>query len=156
MLSIGAPESRLLDGLGMSHEALERLLEQLQTHLAKLGLEIVQYYDNGTWYCVRSIFVAPNELNTEEQAVLATIIALLENEITEHKRNAIRSKMLNNRLIEGNYMRSHKLRQILSTLQRLGFIKRSSQGITYGPRTLIEFSPEMRKELHTKVSDILL
>lgn len=156
-LAIGAPESRLLDALNTSHDTLERILEQLQTQLTKLGIELVRYYlHDETWYCLRSIFTAPNELTIEEQAVLATIVALIENERKEHHREIVKFKILRDKLVKGDYMRPHKLRQILSTLKNLGFIQRSAKGITYGPRTLIELRPETREELHTEVLDILL
>lgn len=158
-LAFGIPKRQLRNKTGLSTMELENLLEEFARKVRKIGLELVSYLlDNEIWYCLRSIYVVPNELSLDEQAVLGTIIYLIEKN-TDHRRREekpITSTLLFDRLVKRGYYSEYSLTKILRALDYAGYIKRGGNKIRYGPRTKIELNPEKRKEIAERAEGVLL
>ena len=158
-LAFGVSKRQLRSKTGLSLLDLETLLEDFGKKVKKVGLELISYIeDNETWYCLRSIYVVPNELTLDEQAVLGTIIFMIERK-TDHRRREetpITSTELFERLVKRGYYSEYTLTKILRRLDITGYIKRGGNKIRYGPRTKIEISNERRKEIADRTEGMLL
>ena len=78
-LAIGVSKNQLRNKTGLTLLELETTLEDFGRKAKRLGLELISYvFENEEWYCLRSIYVVPNELTLDEQAVLGTIIFIIE------------------------------------------------------------------------------
>jgi DNA-binding MarR family transcriptional regulator len=158
-LAMGISKRQLRNKTGLSLLDLETLLEEFGKKVRKIGLELVSYVTNNeTWYCLRSIYVVPNELTGDEQAVLGTIIYLIEKK-TDHRRREeqpINKTALVDRLVKRGYYSDYSLNKMLQTLEAAGYIQRSPGKIKYGPRTKIELTDERRKEIAERTEGVLL
>jgi hypothetical protein len=158
-LAFGVSKRQLRNKTGVTLLELETLLEDFGRNVKRLGLELISYVvDNEVWYCLRSIHVVPNELSLDEQAVLGTIIYLIEKN-TDHRRREelpITSTILFDRLVKRGYYSEYSLTRILRTLDSTGYIKRGGNKIRYGARTKIEIAPERRKEIADRTEGMLL
>ena len=109
--------------------------------MRRIGLELVSYLDsNESWFCLRSIYVVPNELSLDEQAILGTIIFLIEKGADHRRREEkpITSTMVIDRLVKRGYYSEYSLTKALRKLEQAGYIKRGGNKIRYGSRTKIE------------------
>lgn len=158
-LAFGVSKNNLRSKTGLSLLDLETFIEDFGKKVRKMGLELVSYVaDNETWYCLRSIYVVPNELSLDEQAVLGTIIFLIE-KVTDHRRREetpITSSELHERLVKRNYYSEYSLTKLLRNLESAGYIRRGGNRIRYGARTMIEISDEKRKEIADRTEGMLL
>lgn len=158
-LAFGVSKRHLRNKTGLTLLELETLLEDFGRNVKRLGLELISYVvDNEVWYCLRSIYVVPNELSLDEQAVLGTIIYLIE-KTTDHRRREeipIISTILFDRLVKRGYYSEYSLTRILRTLVTAGYIKRGGNKIRYGARTKIEIASERRKEIADRTEGMLL
>ncbi len=158
-LAFGVSKRHLRNKTGLTLLELETLLEDFGRNVKRLGLELISYVvDNEVWYCLRSIYVVPNELSLDEQAVLGTIIYLIE-KTTDHRRREeipITSTILFDRLVKRGYYTEYSLTKILRTLVSTGYIRRGGNKIRYGARTKIEIATERRKEIADRTEGMLL
>lgn len=158
-LAFGISKRQLRSKTGLSLLDLEELMEDYGRKFKRLGLELVSYVeDNEVWYCLRSIYVVPNELSLDEQAVLGTIIFMIE-KMTDHRRrdeSQLLSTELFERLVKRGYYSEYTLTRILRSLDMSGYISRGGNKIRYGARTKIEISPERRKEIADRTEGMLL
>lgn len=158
-LAFGVSKRQLRNKTGVTLLELETLLEDFGRNVKRLGLELISYVvDNEVWYCLRSIYVVPNELSLDEQAVLGTIIYLIEKN-SDHRRREetpITSTILFDRLVKRGYYSEYSLTRILRTLYSTGYIRRGGNKIRYGARTKIEIAPERRKEIADRTEGMLL
>jgi len=158
-MAFGVSKRQLRNKTGLTLLELETLLEDFGRNVKRLGLELISYViDNEVWYCLRSIHVVPNELSLDEQAVLGTIIYLIEKN-TDHRRREetpITSTILFDRLVKRGYYSEYSLTRILRVLDSTGYIRRGGNKIRYGARTKIEIAPERRKEIADRTEGMLL
>lgn len=142
ILCIGVSRKKLLQAGNISSAILDELLKQIKEQIEPLGLELIEYiYDSEVWYTIHSIYVAPSELNSKEEAMLATIISFIESKHT------VNITELKKKLIAGEYFTVYQFEQTIKNLEQLGYIQRKKQKIQYGPRTLVEFSEDARKHI---------
>ncbi|MHA1212561.1 MAG: hypothetical protein ACTSSH_08875, partial [Candidatus Heimdallarchaeota archaeon] len=67
-LAFGVSKRQLRNKTGLALLELETKLEDFGKKVKRLGLELISYInDNEEWYCLRSIYVVPNELTLDEQ-----------------------------------------------------------------------------------------
>ncbi len=158
-LAFGVSKRHLRNKTGLTLLELETLLEDFGRNVKRLGLELISYVvDNEVWYCLRSIYVVPNELSLDEQAVLGTIIYLIEKTTDRRRREEvpITSTILFDRLVKRGYYSEYSLTRILRTLVSTGYIRRGGNKIRYGARTKIEIASERRKEIADRTEGMLL
>ncbi len=158
-LAFGVSKRQLRNKTGLTLLELETYLEEFGKKAKRLGLELISYVvDNEVWYCLRSIYVVPNELTLDEQAVLGTIIFLIERSRDNRRRDEtpVTSTILFDRLVKRGYYSEYTLTKILRTLDTAGFIRRGGNKIRYGSRTKIEISSERRKEIADRTEGMLL
>jgi len=158
-LAFGVSKRHLRNKTGLTLLELETLLEDFGKNVKRLGLELIAYVvDNEVWYCLRSIYVVPNELSLDEQAVLGTIIFLIEKTTDRRRREEmpITSTILFDRLVKRGYYSEYSLSRILRTLVSAGYIRRGGNKIRYGARTKIEIASERRKEIADRTEGMLL
>ena len=94
---------------------------------------------------------SPIELNEEELAVLGTVIMFTE----KQERQEIDFSEVLQYLIQRDYFTEFKLRKLLQALQMNGYLERHGKEITFGPRTLIEFSDEARSQIAQQANELL-
>ncbi|NHK32792.1 MAG: hypothetical protein FK730_15690 [Asgard group archaeon] len=158
-LAFGISKRKLRNKTGLTLLELENLMESFGKKVKRIGLELISYIiDNEEWYCLRSIYVVPNELTLDEQAVLGTIIFLIERSTDRRRREEqpVISSEVMNRLVKRGYYSEYSLTKILRTLTEAGYIRRGGNKIRYGARTKIEISPERRKEIADRTEGMLL
>lgn len=159
-LVFGQPKRKLRQKMGISMIDLENLLKDFRKEIKPLGLELFSYSEDGEiWYCIRSKYVVPNELDMEQQAVLGTIIYFVEKESEKdipNENHSINPNLLQKKLVDGGYYSDYKLSKILQTLESLSYIQRERKSISYGIRTKIEFKPEKRKEIAEQTGLLLM
>lgn len=158
-LAFGVSKKQLRNKTGLTLLELETYLEDFGKKVKRLGLELISYViDNEVWYCLRSIYVVPNELTLDEQAVLGTVIFLIERSSDNRRREEtpVTSTILFDRLVKRGYYSEYTLTKILRTLDAAGYIKRGGNKIKYGPRIKIEIPPERRKEIADRTEGMLL
>ncbi len=158
-LAFGIEKRQLRNKTGLTLMELETLLEEFGKKVKRIGLELISYVDNNQeWYCLRSIFVVPNELSLDEQAVLGTIIFLIEKKTDRRRRDEtpITSTELIERLVKRGYYSEYTLTKILRILDNSGYVRRGGNKIRYGSRTKIEISSERRKEIADRTEGMLL
>ncbi len=158
-LAFGVSKRQLRNKTGVTLLELETLLEDFGRNVKRLGLELISYViDNEVWYCLRSIQVVPNELSLDEQAVLGTIIYLIEKNTDNRRREEtpLTSTILFDRLVKRGYYSEYSLTRILRVLDSTGYIRRGGNKIRYGARTKIEIAPERRKEIADRTEGMLL
>ncbi|MFX1534214.1 MAG: hypothetical protein ACFFDI_08345 [Promethearchaeota archaeon] len=140
------------------HLPFEIVLEEFASYLLDLGIILVEYQmDTTRFYCLRTAQARPNELGTEEQAVLGTIIQFVESkkERGEGERSEIELNLLENRLVKGKYMSKNALNKYLRELETAGFIQRTRNKVKYGPRTFVELDERSRKEITEQVRKLI-
>lgn len=159
-LAFGVSKKQLREKTGLTLLELEELIETFGQKVKRLGLELISYIDesNETWYCLRSIYVVPNELSLDEQAILGTIIFLIEKKTDNRRREEtpILSMELFERIVKRGYYSEYTLTKILRALESAGYISRGGNKIRYGPRTKIEIDSEKRKEIADRTEGMLL
>ncbi len=143
-LAIGIPRKKLLQVGGINEEELENILTNLRQKIADLGLELVEYNSNSeNWYAIRSKYVAPSELEEDEESVLAYIISHIEND----KNQKVAIETVYKKLIAGKYFSQYQLDRILKNLEILGYITKKNRHFQYSCRTLLEFNKESRQHI---------
>ncbi|HUU77080.1 MAG TPA: hypothetical protein VMX55_01955 [candidate division Zixibacteria bacterium] len=158
-LAFGVSKRQLRAKTGLTLLELEALLEDYGKKVKHLGLELISYVeDNEVWYCLRSLYVIPNELTLDEQAVLGTIIFLIEKKTDRRRGDAapVSSTELFERLVKRGYYSEYTLTKILRILDVSGYISRGGNKIRYGPRVKIEINSERRKEIADRTEGMLL
>jgi hypothetical protein len=158
-LAFGISKRQLRNKTGLSLLELENLMEDFGKKVKRIGLELISYIiDNEEWYCLRSIYVVPNELTLDEQAVLGTVIFLIESKRDNRRREEqpIISADVFDRLVKRGYYSEYTLTKVLRTLSEAGYIKRGGNKIRYGARTKIELTAERRKEIADRTEGMLL
>jgi len=145
-LGIGVPKNKILKAGEITAEVMENLLQRLKEKMSSLGMEVIEYfYEGEIWYAVRSTYICPSELKSEEEATLAVIISAIESSSEVPKRADV--EIVKKKLLGGKYFTESQLERTLKQLEQAGYIQKRKQYILYSPRTLLEFSEEVRKHL---------
>ena len=111
-LGIGVPQKKLLKAGEINKSNLDILLADLKEYIKKLGLECIEYiYEGEVWYAIRSNYVAPVELESDEEAILAVIISLLE----DTKQQKIGINTIKKKLILGKYCSEYQFKSIFKS-----------------------------------------
>lgn len=100
----------------------------------QLGLELISYNHRGeTWWCFRSLYAVPPELDEKEMALLAVFFYRTVPEDDSAPRSALSAEVesLKALLVEGDYMSSHSMDRVLRQLRRRD--TSSAPGAAYGP-----------------------
>lgn len=143
-LAIGTQKSKLLKAGGWNEEETERSFARLRSALEPIGLEVVEYICDGELWCaVRSSYVCPSELKTEEEALLAAIISFVE----ASKAKSAPIESLEKKLVGSKYFSRHQMDRLLKNLEDMGYVRKKNREVVYSPRTLLEFSEESRKHI---------
>ena len=146
VLAIGVSRKQLLKAGSVEVEILDDLIKKLRENVANLGLELLEYlYEGEVWYAIRSTYVAPCELKSEEEAMLSVIIAHIESNPSDKKETPIAN--VKKKLVGGKYFSEYQFDRILRNLELYGYIERKRNSLVYSPRTLIELSQEARKHI---------
>ena len=146
VLAIGVSRKQLLKAGSIESQVLEDLLKKLKENISSLGLELLEYiYEGEAWYAIRSTYVAPADLKSEEEAVLAVIIAHIESS-TENKKE-VPVANVKKKLVNGKYFSEYQFERILRNLEQSGYIERKKNNLLYSPRILIELPQEARKHI---------
>lgn len=158
-MAFGVSKRQLRTKTGLTLLELEEFLEDFGSKVKPLGLELVSYVEGSeVWYCLRSIYVVPNELSLDEQAVLGTIIYLIEKKTDRRRReeSPIKSTDVYDRLVKRGYYSEYTLTKILRSLDSAGYIDRGGSNIRYGARTKIELTSERRQQIAERTEGMLL
>jgi len=140
----GCSEMDLLLATRFDIGTLRDTLEEYKVFVEVLGLEVVEYEIKGEqWYCLRSNFYAPSELEKGELAVLGTIIGLVE----EKPNKPIKTEKIKERLVLTGKMKEYFVENTLRKLARQGYIERKQNGWQYNYRLRIEFGDKERKKI---------
>ncbi|NUM35637.1 MAG: hypothetical protein HUU50_13910 [Candidatus Brocadiae bacterium] len=154
VLAIGVSRKQLLKAGSIEPAVLEDLLKKLKENISSLGLELLEYlYEGESWYAIRSSYVAPADLKSEEEAVLAIIIAHIES-IKESKKEAPLAN-IKKKLVGGKYFSEYQFDRILRNLEQSGYIERKKNNLAYSPRTLIELPEDARKHICEESSRLI-
>ncbi len=152
---VGVRHGSLKKALNMDDDELDELLDRLARQIDPLGLDLVEYeLEAERWFAIRSRLPAPVPLNEEQYTVLAAIIYHIEQ---ADKR--VSSKTIIDFLNRKNYIKPSKTREIIRELSQLGYVKRLGKHgnfLTYGPRTILEFSRADIEEIIDKLSALFL
>ncbi|MBI4615042.1 MAG: hypothetical protein HY720_15625 [Planctomycetes bacterium] len=154
-LAVGVPRKKLVAALDLPEAELGPVLDRLSGRIGPLGLEVVEYYHGrDRWVALRSLAACPNELGEWEQAVLGVVIAFLEESQRPDSSQVPLSK-LKRLLVRGKYLSEYRLERVLANLEHLGYLSRKKDGYAYGPRTLLEFGEERRKNIHEEARELI-
>lgn len=146
-LAIGMSQGKLLQALEIDKHDLEKLLQELKAKITFLGLELVEYlYKNELWYSIRANYCCPSEIKKEEEATLAIIIGSLE-KMKNPSSAEVSTQQIKKKIVSGKYLSEYQFDRVIKNLEYLGYIKKGRKGVSYSPRTLIEFSEEARKHI---------
>lgn len=153
-LAVGVTRAKLLKTDGITPAVLDELFKKLRDKLKELGLELVEYvYDGDVWYAIRSTYVSLTELQNEEEAVLAVLIAALET--APGSKKEVAGEVLKKRLVNGKYFTDSQMERVLKNLEHLGYLDRQKKLLLYGPRTLLEFSEDARKHIQEQCGRLI-
>lgn len=152
ILLIGLDEPSLREVLGVNLEELQNLLKEFNDYILGLGLTVVEYQYHGyVWYAIKSMYSSPIELDDQELAVLGTVIMFTE----KQERQEVDFSEIIQYLTQREYFTEFKLRKVIQSLQMNGYLERHGKEITFGPRTLIEFSDEARTQIAQQTNELL-
>lgn len=158
-LAFGISERDILSKGQMTVAEWRERQVDLRGHAEPLGLELVSYQHNGeTWWCVRSLFAVPPELDEKEMAVLAVFFyrtAADQDTVPSHALSTPIDSM-KALLVEGDYMSSYAFDRVLRQLQEKGYIRRSRRDIHAETRLLLEVPEENRKYLADQVARMIV
>ncbi|MHA1223455.1 MAG: hypothetical protein ACTSSG_02085 [Candidatus Heimdallarchaeaceae archaeon] len=140
----GCSETDLLLATKFDLMSLNELLLEYKEFVKVLGLEVVEYLLEGKkWYCLKSNYYAPSELEKAELVVLGTVISLLE----ESKKQTLSTRKIKETLVVSKKMKEYLVEQSLRKLAKLGYLKRHRNEWSYSYRALIEFGQDERKKI---------
>jgi len=140
----GCSEMDLLLATKFDINTLRDTLEEYNSFVEVLGLEVIDYDIVGErWYCLRSNFYAPSDLEKGELAVLGTIIGLIEEKSDE----PIKTEKIKERLVLTGKMKEYFVENTLRKLARLGYIERKQNGWKYNFRVKLEFGEKEREKI---------
>ncbi|MHA1305013.1 MAG: hypothetical protein ACTSQE_03505 [Candidatus Heimdallarchaeaceae archaeon] len=139
----GASEKDLLIVTRMDFVTFRNLLEEYNAFISALGLELVHYeFEGEKWYCLKSDYYAPPELNKEELILLGTIIAMIENQ------QKVTLKRVKEFFLTQDLLKEYQIVRSMRELMSMGYLKRKkNKEIIYGYRTILEYGEKERNKI---------
>ena len=120
-------------------------------------MELVDYsYQEQRWWCCRTLYPVPPELDENEMAVLA---AFLYRAAKQADRSVVlRAPLasLRSLLIDGGYLSTYAFDRTLRQLQDKGYLSRSRQTVVAEARLLLEIPEENRDYLVSQVEKLIV
>ncbi len=124
--------------------SLREALVEYRLFVRVIGLDLIEYDLNGEkWYCLKSSYYAPSELQQPELVLLGLIIALVEDENPK----SITTEIIKKRLVVSGKMKDYLVDLALRNLTRMGYIQRKNNVWSYNYRTEIEYGEEERHKI---------
>ena len=140
----GCSELDLLLATKFDVVTLQETLEEYKSFVKIIGLDLVEYDLEGEqWYCLKSSYYAPSELEQTELILLGIIIALIEEENTI----SVTTEKIKEKLVLSGKMKEYLIDLGLRNLVKLGYIQRKNNSWIYGYRILIEYGNNERKKI---------
>jgi hypothetical protein len=146
----GSSEMDLLLATKFDISTLRNTLEEYKRFVEIIGLELIEYdFENDRWYCLKTNYYAPSELEKNDLIILGTIISLIEANTGPVLTEKIREKLvLTGKIKEYIFERS------LRNLVKYGYLNRNQGEWSYNYRTMIEFGEEERKTISEEFGKI--
>ena len=140
----GCSEMDLLLATRFDINTLRDTLEEYKRFVEVLGLEVIEYdIERERWYCLRSNYYAPSDLEKGELAILGTIIGLIEGKSDK----PITTEKIKEKLVVTGKMKEYLVENTLRKLARQGYIERKQNGWKYNYRVRIEFGEKERRKI---------
>ncbi len=140
----GCSELDLLLATRFDVATLREALDEYKLFVKVIGLDLIDYDIEGErWYCLKSTYYAPSELEQSELIILGLIIAMIEDENPK----PITTEKIKEKLVIPGKMKEYLVEQSLRNLAKLGYIQRKNNSWQYNYRTLIEYGSEERQKI---------
>ena len=140
----GCSELDLLLATRFDVASLREALEEYKLFVQVIGLDLIEYdLDGERWYCLKSSYYAPSELQQHELVLLGLIMSLLE----EKDSKRVTTEVIKKKLVLSGKMKEYLVDLGLRKLVNLGYIQRKKHGWRYNYRTIIEYGVEERKKI---------
>ncbi|MFW9852351.1 MAG: hypothetical protein ACFFDS_05385 [Candidatus Thorarchaeota archaeon] len=139
----GSSEMDLLLATKFDINTLRNTLEEYKRFVEIIGLELIEYdFENDKWYCLKTDYYAPSELEKNDLIILGAIISLIEANTGHVLTENIREK-----LVLTGKVKEYVFERSLRNLIKYGYLNRKQNEWSYNYRTLIEFGEEERKAI---------
>ena len=139
----GSSEMDLLLATKFDISTLRNNLEEYRQFVEIIGLELIEYeFENDKWYCLKSDYYAPSELEKNDLIILGTIISLIEAD-----KGPVLTEKIKEKLVLTGKIKEYIFERSLRNLVKYGYLNRKQSEWTYSYRTLIEFGEEERKAI---------
>ena len=163
-LAFGISEADILKKGDLTAAEWRQLQLDLRERTEALGVELVSYDVLGQrWWCCRSLYPVPPELDEQEMTVLATFFYRAQKTAKDGgKRHltgrylSISLKSLKGTLVDGGYCSAYAFDRTLRQLQEKGYLKRSQSRLSAQPRLLLEIPEENRQYLADQVERLIV
>ena len=140
----GCSELDLLLATRFDVASLREALDEYRLFVRIIGLDLIEYdLEKERWYCLKSSYYAPSELQQPELVLLGLIISLVEDE----KPKPITTEIIKQRLVTTGKMKDYLVDNSLRNLVRMGYIQRKKNAWIYNYRMEIEYGPEERQNI---------
>jgi len=139
----GSSEMDLLLATKFDISTLRNILDEYKQFVGIIGLEVIEYeFESDRWYCLKTNYYAPSELEKNDLIVLGTIIGLIET-----KNEPILTEKIKEKLVLTGRIKEYILEKSMRNLVKYGYLNRKKNEWSYNYRTLIEFGEEERKTI---------
>jgi len=140
----GSSEMDLLLATGFDIGTLREVIEEYKSFIHILGLEVIEFiFDEERWYCLKTDYYAPSELQQSELVILGVVVGFLEVD----KPKPVTTERIKEKLVVMGKMKEYLVDASLRRLLRFGYLQRKQNEWLYNYRTLIEFGEEERKKI---------
>lgn len=140
----GSSEMDLLLATGFDIGTLREVIDEFKNFVHILGLDVIDFiFDEERWYCLKTNYYAPSELQQPELVILGVVIGFLEVDKTK----PVTTDRIKEKLVVMGKMKEYLVDTSLRKLHKYGYLKRKQNKWSYNYRTLIEFGEEERKKI---------
>ncbi len=140
----GSSEMDLLLATGFDISTLRDVINEFKNFVHILGLDVIDFiFDEERWYCLKTSYYAPSELQQPELVILGVVMGFLEVD----KAKPVTTERIKEKLVVMGKMKEYLVDTSLRKLHKFGYLKRKQTKWTYNYRTLIEFGEEERKKI---------
>ncbi|MHA1200775.1 MAG: hypothetical protein ACTSQF_15755 [Candidatus Heimdallarchaeaceae archaeon] len=140
----GCSELDLLLATRFDVASLREALDEYRLFVKVIGLDLIEYdLSSERWYCLKSSYYAPSELQQSELVLLGLIIALVE----EENPKSITTEIIKKKLVITGKMKEYLVDLGLRNLVKMGYLQRKNNVWSYNYRTLIEYGTEEREKI---------
>ncbi|MCE7742047.1 MAG: hypothetical protein GOP50_06280 [Candidatus Heimdallarchaeota archaeon] len=147
----GCSELDLLLATRFDVASLREALDEYRLFVKIIGLDLIEYDLTGErWYCLKSSYYAPSELQQSELVLLGLIMAMVE----ENDPKSITTEIIKKKLVISGKMKEYLVDLGLRNLVKMGYIQRKNNVWSYNYRTLIEYGDEERQKISEEFKTI--